>query len=74
MLRTAVQIGLFTVSAGRDAEGPPRFQNNRLSAVLREDHPNCLKHLVRGRTRLRCMHVKLTLSTDYRMTGEGARI
>ena len=23
-----------------------RFKNNRLSACLREDHPNCLRHMV----------------------------
>ena len=51
VLRTAVQIGLFTISKDHDVEGKPRFQNNRLSALLREDHPNCLKHMVsKGRT------------------------
>jgi len=48
-----VQLGVFAVDAaprsGR-AGAParaPRFRNNRLSAVLREDHPNCIKDIVR---------------------------
>lgn len=54
VLRAAVQLGVFAVDAaprsGR-AGAParaPRFRNNRLSAVLREDHPNCIKDIVRG--------------------------
>lgn len=53
VLRAAVQLGVFAVDAaprsGR-AGAParaPRFRNNRLSAVLREDHPNCIKDIVR---------------------------
>ena len=56
VLRAAVQIKLFTISKDPDAEGQPRFQNNRLSALLREDHPNCLKHMVsKGRTWFACL-------------------
>ena len=46
VMRAAVQLGVFRVARRRDAQGQPRFQNNRLSAVLRKDHPNCLKHVV----------------------------
>jgi len=53
VLRAAVQLGVFAVAAaprgGRAGAAPraPRFRNNRLSAVLREDHPNCIKDIVR---------------------------
>lgn len=46
VMRAAVQLGIFKVARGADVHGRPRFQNNALSAVLREDHPNCLKHMV----------------------------
>lgn len=41
--------GLFKASRGlRLQQGPEttKFSNNALSACLREDHPNCQKHLV----------------------------
>ena len=41
--------GLFRASRGvRLQQGPEttKFSNNALSACLREDHPNCQKHLV----------------------------
>ena len=46
VMRAAVQLGFFTASRGQGAGGQPRFRNNRMSAVLREDHPNSLKHMV----------------------------
>lgn len=53
VLRAAVQLGIFAVSVPpRGASAEPhlrsvQFRNNRLSAVLREDHPNCIKDIVR---------------------------
>ncbi|KAK9835321.1 hypothetical protein WJX81_001718 [Elliptochloris bilobata] len=54
VLRAAVQIGVFAASGGCRGVGAGteaqlrtvRFRNNRLSAVLREDHPNCIKDMV----------------------------
>ena len=43
--------GLFKASRGlRLQQGPEttKFSNNALSACLRDDHPNCQKHLVRA--------------------------
>ena len=45
-MRAAVQLGLFKVARRPGVQGRPCFQNNALSAVLREDHPNCLKRMV----------------------------
>lgn len=49
-----MQIGVFAVAKERpsaDAAADAkvrtvRFRNNRLGAVLREDHPNCIKDMV----------------------------
>ena len=46
-LRAAVQIGLFEAVMPKKGEGHVQFKNNRRSALLREGHPNCLKHMVR---------------------------
>ena len=50
LLRGAVQSGLFSAAAtGRSAAAASPtttlFSNNRLSAVLREDHPSSLRHM-----------------------------
>ena len=45
LLRAAVQLGVF---GAKPSELGVRFRNNRLSAVLREDHPNCIKDMVRS--------------------------
>ena len=47
-LRAAVQIGLFEVVMPKKGEEHVRFKNNKRSALLREGHPNCLKHMVRA--------------------------
>ena len=47
-LRAAVQIGLFEVVMPKKGEEHVQFKNNRRSALLREGHPNCLKHMVRA--------------------------
>ena len=54
VLRAAVQLGVFAAAKERPSAGASadahiravRFRNNRLSVVLREDHPNCIKDLV----------------------------
>lgn len=46
VLRSAVQMGILTAIRPRHKGESPRFKNNRLSAVLREDHPNCLRQMV----------------------------
>ena len=46
VMRAAVQLGFFTASTGQGSSGQPRFRNNTMSAVLREDHPNSMKHMV----------------------------
>ncbi len=38
-------MGIFTVIRGGKGAAT-RFKNNRLSALLREDHPNCLRSSV----------------------------
>lgn len=47
LLRAAVQMGVFDVEKDRRG-GPVKFRNNSLSVVLREDHPNCMKYMVRA--------------------------
>lgn len=49
LLRLAVGLGFLGGFSDR-ASGQVKFRNNRLSAVLREDHPNSMKHMVRGAT------------------------
>ena len=54
LLRAAVQLGVFAAAGGGRGGGGGtdaqlrgvRFRNNRLSAVLREDHPNCIRDMV----------------------------
>lgn len=46
LLRAAIQIGLFEALPASKKEAGVRFKNNRRSALLREGHPNCLKHMV----------------------------
>ena len=46
VLRAAVQIGLFEALPVSKKEAEVRFKNNRRSALLREGHPKCLKHMV----------------------------
>lgn len=56
LLRAAVQLGVFAAAGGGRGGGggtdaqlrSVRFRNNRLSAVLREDHPNCIRDMVGG--------------------------
>ena len=43
-----MQIGLFEVVMPKKGEEHVRFKNNKRSALLREGHPNCLKHMVRA--------------------------
>ena len=43
-----MQIGLFEVVMPKKGEEHVQFKNNRRSALLREGHPNCLKHMVRA--------------------------
>ena len=46
LLRGAVQAGIFDASADAIAtSGKTTFRNNRLSAVLRADHPNTVRHM-----------------------------
>ena len=45
-LRAAVQIGLFEVVMPKKGSEHVQFKNNKRSALLREGHPNCLKHMV----------------------------
>lgn len=48
LMRGAVQSGLFSAATARGAVASPAatlFANNRLSAVLREDHPSSLRHM-----------------------------
>ncbi|KAK9815541.1 hypothetical protein WJX72_005411 [[Myrmecia] bisecta] len=45
LMRAAVGLGIFAGDASA-LEGPVRFRNNRLSAVLREDHPNTVKWML----------------------------
>ncbi len=46
VMRSAIQMGVFAAIKPKEAGGAVRFKNNRLSACLREDHPNCLRHMV----------------------------
>lgn len=39
-------MGVFAAVKPGQLGNSVRFKNNRLSAVLREDHPNCLRHMV----------------------------
>lgn len=39
-------MGILTAIRPQQKGESPRFKNNRLSAVLREDHPNCLRQMV----------------------------
>ena len=48
VLRSAVQMGVFAAVPPKGDDIETRFKNNRLSACLREDHPNCLRHMVRA--------------------------
>ncbi|BDA50119.1 Acetylserotonin O-methyltransferase [Coccomyxa sp. Obi] len=50
VLRSAVQMGILTAIRPKQKGEPPRFKNNRLSAVLREDHPNCLRQMILHQT------------------------
>ncbi|EIE23146.1 hypothetical protein COCSUDRAFT_66185 [Coccomyxa subellipsoidea C-169] len=43
-------MGIFTAVKPLHRGGPARFKNNRLSAVLRIDHPNCLRDMVLHQT------------------------
>ena len=54
LLRFATAHGIFSAScpSGRQqGPGTTLFCNNRLSACLREDHPNCQRHVVRPHVR-----------------------
>eukprot|EP00660_Eupelagonema_oceanica_P010679 gene10679-18632_t len=44
-LRALVGFGYFAAAAPSDS-GDPRFSNTAVSAVLREAHPNSMKHMV----------------------------
>ncbi|EIE23271.1 S-adenosyl-L-methionine-dependent methyltransferase [Coccomyxa subellipsoidea C-169] len=46
VMRSAIQMGVFAAIKPKEAGGAVRFKNNRLSACLREDHPNCLRHMM----------------------------
>ena len=46
MLRAAVNFHCLTVVRSVSG-GEPRFRNNAMSSLLREDHPNSLKAIVR---------------------------
>ncbi|BDA50265.1 3'-hydroxy-N-methyl-(S)-coclaurine 4'-O-methyltransferase [Coccomyxa sp. Obi] len=46
VLRSAVQMGVFSAIQPKGEDVEVRFKNNRLSACLREDHPNCLRHMM----------------------------
>ncbi|CAK0759627.1 hypothetical protein CVIRNUC_002712 [Coccomyxa viridis] len=49
LLRFATAHGIFTASCPSDRQQGPEttfFCNNRLSACLREDHPNCQRHVI----------------------------
>jgi hypothetical protein len=39
-------MGVFAAINPKYPGDEVRFKNNRLSACLREDHPNCLRHMV----------------------------
>ena len=41
-----MQIGLFKVMMPKKGSEQVQFKNNKRSALLREGHPNCLKHMV----------------------------
>lgn len=41
-------MGLFSVVRPLEQGGPVRFKNNRLSAVLRADHPTCMREMVKS--------------------------
>lgn len=45
LLRAAVQANLFAASRGAAAPATTRFRNNALSAALRRDHPNSVRHM-----------------------------
>ena len=47
LLSAAASFGVFTARQGRKSQDVT-FHNNALSAVLREDHPNTVKHLIKG--------------------------
>ena len=45
LLRELVNIGFFEAAPAKAGE-PVAFRNNALSATLRSDHPNCVRHMV----------------------------
>ena len=47
VLSAAASFGVFTARQARNHQDVT-FHNNALSAVLREDHPNTVKHLIKG--------------------------
>ena len=47
LLSAAASYGVFTPRQGRK-DGVVTFHNNALSAVLCEDHPNSVKHFIKG--------------------------
>ncbi|EIE20123.1 S-adenosyl-L-methionine-dependent methyltransferase [Coccomyxa subellipsoidea C-169] len=46
VLRSAVQMGVFAAIKPKEAGGAVGCKNNRLSACLREYHPNCLREMI----------------------------
>lgn len=59
VLRAAVQIGLFQVVLPKKGDTGVKFQNNKRSALLRDGHPNCLKHMV-GRPAMKADHLPIS--------------
>lgn len=45
LLRAAVNMNVLAAAPGRRGN-PPRFSNNTLSSLYREDHPNSVKAMV----------------------------
>lgn len=45
LLRAAVNMNVLAAAPGRRGN-PPRFSNNTLSNLYREDHPNSVKAMV----------------------------
>ena len=71
MLRAAVQIGLFQVVLPKKGDPGVKFKNNKRSALLRDGHPNCLKHMV-GRPAMKADYSPLnrvTASICFTATG-----